>query len=476
MSIYRPKCAYSQGAVQLRRAVHIGQSGEDSGLSRRVMIGTASMLGARGFALAASFLSIAVASRRLSPDAFGLWSILSSFAFFGATFDLGLGQGMRNRLATLAARPGDGHEERNLFFAVLYALTGLTLVSLAVIVIIGRVLPWASWLGAQGSELADIVPLVATIVAALFVLNIPLNLNGPGFLAYQEANRRSAVDVVQSAFLLVAVITLAGNTSFVSFIASYYILFDGVALLGLVFFIRSRGWSWPSIRLSSVVAMVRPLLVSSLRFWLLGVSALLIFTTDPIIAGRVLGLAEAGDFNVVQKLFTVLITVHFTVLTPLWSAYTRAAENDDWAWIDRALKRSLALTVLLVGLGALALVLLSRPILRFWVGREIDDISLVLALGVWASTFAIANCYSVLLNGLNQTRRQTILAVAGAIVNWPLSLWLGRRFGAQGIVEGTILVVLPAAISNYLQVRAILREKLNAVPTPEAHVPDPPGA
>lgn len=440
------------------------------------MIGTASMLGARGFALVASFVSIAIASRSLSPDAFGLWSILSSFAFFAATFDLGLGQGMRNRLAALAARPGAEDEEQDLFFSVLYGLALVAVVAIAAIVILGRVVPWTSWLGAEHSELADVVPLVATIVAALFVLNIPLNLNGPGFLAYQEAHRRSAFDVLQATFLLVAVVTLAGNTSFVSFIASYYGLYDLVALVGLAFFIRSRGWSWPRVRLANVLAMVRPLLVSSLRFWLLGISALLVFTTDPIIAARVLGLAEAGEFSVVQKMFTVLITIHFTVLTPLWSAYTHAAENGDWPWIDQAIKRSLTATVLLVGLGAALLVLFSRPILKLWVGQEIEDLSLVLALAVWASTFAIANCYSVVLNGLNRIGRQTTLAVIGAMVNWPLSLWLGRRFGAQGIIEGSIIVVLPTALSNHLQVRAILREKLNGAAGSESGAPDPRGA
>lgn len=435
------------------------QAMESSGRTRRALVGTLSMLGARGFALAASFVSIGLLSRSLSPEAFGLWSILSSLAFFGSSLDLGLGQGMRNELAVLAARRGEAENERNIFFSVLYGLTGFAVVGIAILVVARPLVPWASWLGAQGTEVADLVPSAAVIVASLFVLSMPLNLNVAGFLAYQEANRRSAFDVLQSSFLLVAVVLFASRSSFTVFISAYYGLYDMAAFAGLLFFIRSRGWTAPRLELLRVIRTIRPLVVSSIRFWLLGISAVLIFSSDPIIAAKVLGLAEAGDFSVVQKLFTLLITIHFTVLTPLWSAYTHAAERDDWAWIESALKRSLAITTLLVGLGTAALVLFSRPLLRVWVGHEIHQTGLVLALAGWAGVYAIANCYSVVLNGLGHIRRQTSLAVGAAVLNWPLSLWLGKTFGAQGIVEATIIVLVPVAVSNYLQVRAILRAK-----------------
>lgn len=436
--------------------------------SRRAFLGSVSMLGARGFGFATSFLAIGIVSRSLSREEFGLWSVFSSFAFFGASFDFGLGQAMRNRLTALRARPGNDADERHLFFAVLYALITFSMVVLLALVLAAPFIPWTEWLAAGNAPFAESVPLLATLVAGFYLISMPLNLNIAAFLAYQEANRRSAFDVLQSALVLAAAIVFAGRTSFGSFLFSYYFVYDVAAAVALVFFIRSRAWSWPGLVCTKILRQVRPILGSSLRFWLLGVAAMLLLSSDPLIAARVLGLAEAGDFNVVQKLFAVLLTVHFTVLTPLWSAYAHAAENGDWAWIDHTLKRSLAITGLLIGVGAAALLGLSGPILRAWVDRDVSHPSLAVALAVWAAVYAVTNCYSVVLNGLGNIGRQTVLAVGAALLNWPLSLWMGRRFGAQGIVEATIIVLLPTLVSNHLQVHRILKARLR--PTVESRV------
>lgn len=213
----------------------------------------------------------------------------------------------------------------------------------------------------------------------------------------------------------------AGHASLTSFTSLYYCLYDAGAALGLLFLIRSRGWSWPRLSFARVMANVRPILVRSVRFWFLGVAALLCFLQRSNHCSQDSRPRGGGRFQRRPEAFTVLITVHFTVLTPLWSAYTHAAEHDDWVWIDRALKRSLTITAPLIGTGALALVLFAGPLLHLWVGRDIHNSSLVFALAGWAGMYAITNCYSVVLNGLDTIRRQTYLAVAAAIVNWPLT-------------------------------------------------------
>jgi hypothetical protein len=71
----------------------------------------------------------------------------------------------------------------------------------------------------------------------------------------------------------------------------------------------------------------------------------------------------------------------------------------------------------------------------------------------------VINCYSVLLNGLGHLRRQTVLLVSAAILDWPVSLWLGSTIGAAGIVLGTVAVILPLGVSNVLEVRSVLKEQ-----------------
>lgn len=431
--------------------------------SRQVLIGAAAMMAARLVNLLSSFVIIGILTRQLDRERFGLWAVVGTLVFFAGNFDFGLGQELKNRLAAMAARSetrSDEHREAaDLFFATLTFLAGFVALLAVVVVAVGPWLPWAAWLGVTDSALAERTPLLIVSVACLLLLNLPLTLGTSGFLAYQEAHLRSLLDALQAIALTVTVFALASRLPIDDFIVLYYVVFDVVALVALVAFLKRRAWRVPRLSARTILARVRGLVVPSLNFWVLGFAAMLIFSTDPVIAARVLGIAQAGDFSVVQKMFTFLIGLHFTVLTPLWSAYTHAAALDDWAWIRRALGRSLLVTFGLFVVGGAALVVLHPALLKVWTGRAIVDAPLIVAMVAWAGVYGLINCLSVLLNGLGNIKEQLALIVFAAVVHWPLSTALGERFGAVGIVVGTVVSILPLALGNTKVVYDLLRRR-----------------
>src|SRR5450759_1975050 len=88
-----------------------------------VIRGSIAMFASQAFGYVASFFAIGILSRGLTREAFGLWAIMSTFSFFATSFDFGLGQAMRNKLAEMASGPDQAaHRERDLFFAVLTTL------------------------------------------------------------------------------------------------------------------------------------------------------------------------------------------------------------------------------------------------------------------------------------------------------------------------------------------------------------------
>jgi len=428
--------------------------------TRNVLSGSAALFGARVFGIVASLVSVGILTRTLGREEFGLWSVIGAFVGFAGNFDFGLGQGLKNKLAALAAREKrDPALEGELFFSVLAFLVVIAIVSAVLIGGLSVLVPWAQVLSVKNPALEGPAHAAVIAVVVLLLLNLPLNLNLAGFLAYQEAAKRSLFDVLQSALLLLGVVFLAPLLSIQNFIAVYYVLFNLAALTALVVFIHQRGWSLPRLNLARIWSTVKDLAGSSVQFWLLGVAAIALFTTDPIIAARVTDLGTAGDFSILQKLVVLLIGIHFTVLTPLWSAYTHAAENRDWAWIERSLKRSITLTVLLFGIGGILAILLYSPILHLWTGRTINNTPLVIAFAFWAALYAWINCFSVLLNGLNTIRIQVVVITFGAIVHIPMSYFLGEAFGVKGVIWGSVFSILPIAISNTFQVKKIIDGK-----------------
>lgn len=428
--------------------------------TRKVLFGSASMLAARLFSVLVSLVSVGILTRQLGHDEFGLWSVIGVFVGFAGSFDFGLGQGMRNRLAVLSSRPeATEKQQQELFFSVLTFLVGLALIVAVLIGSLSLLVPWATVLGVRAPTLIGPTHAATTTVIVLLLLNLPLTLNVAGFLAYQEAAQRSLFDALQSLALLTGVLFFARTLSIAQFISAYYLLFDLAAFVALIAFIRRRHWGVLFLPWQLVIANVRAVSGSSLLFWVLGTASITLFTADPLIAARVAGIGQAGDFSVIQKIVVLLITVHFTVLTPLWSAYTHAGETNDWLWIGRSFKRSVVITVILFFFGGIAAVYLHGPLLKIWTGREMRDTALMASLAVWAATFAWVNCYSVLLNSLNMISLQTSVVVLCSIAHVIASFALGRYFGVIGVVWGSTFCLLPLVISNTWQVHRLFTQK-----------------
>ena len=427
--------------------------------TRNVLSGSAALFAARVFGTVASLVSVGILTRTLGREEFGLWSVIGAFVGFAGNFDFGLGQGLKNKLAALAAREKrDPALEGELFFSVLAFLAVIAIISAVLVGGLSVLVPWAHVLGVQNPALEGPAHAAVIAVVVLLLLNLPLNLNLAGFLAYQEAAKRSLFDVLQSVLLLVGVVLLAPVLSIAQFLTAYYVLFNVAALVALIVFIRQRAWTLPRLNRTRIWSTVKDLAASSVQFWLLGVAAIALFTTDPIIAARVTDLGTAGDFSIFQRLVVLLIGIHFTLLMPLWSAYTHAAENRDWDWIRRSLERSVGITILLFGVGGILAVLLHGNVLHIWTGREFQNTPLMIVLAVWTLQYAWTNCFSVLLNSLNLIRTQVLVILVCALIHIPLSISLGNTFGIEGVVWGSIISLLPLTFSNTYQVILLLRK------------------
>jgi len=420
------------------------------------------MLVARAVNMTSNLLVISLLARRLTKDSFGLWSVLSSFVIFSGGFDLGLGQGLKNKLASLSATSSVEtiKEERDYYFSVLYILFFVASCGILAGIVFCHFINWPYLLNIQDQKInAIIAPLMATIIAFLFI-NLPLSLNISGFLAYQESHLRGILDILQSLLLLLVISITTYLFSFPTIIISYYFSFTLSAIIATIFFLKRRKWSIIWLPIKYQINKVKPIFGISIHFWFLGLSAILIFATDPIIVSRVAGLAETGDFSVIQKLFTLLIAIHFTILTPLWSAYTQAAEGNDWKWIIKSLYNSIFITLALFSVGGLCIILIYKFIFKIWIGKDIENTRLVMAMAFWALMYSWINCFSVFLNGINKIRFQTYLIITSAILNIPISLMLGYRYGSIGVTIGSILSILPLAISNPIQTFKIIKNKV----------------
>lgn len=417
--------------------------------ARTAWLGGAMTLIARVITIGTSFISISILARTLSREEFGLFAVLTSLVAVTGAMDFGLSNGLRNKLVVLAADPGADDLAKRYCLATFYALA-IPAVALAVtLFVVSPAMPWSRIFNIQSSSLQLSATWGLPTVVAIMMLNIPLLVGGAGLYAYQESHWRAVWDGV-SGVVAATVVTLVAwsHASVYVVCAAYFGTYAVGATGGLVTFLWRRRWRPTGVSAHQMATCVRDLAGLSASFWLLSMSAAGVTGFGTLVAGHSLGLADAGDFNVVQRIFLLLITCQQAVLLPFWSAFTHAQVTADWDWVRRSLRNLAIGTVVAVAAGGTVLAFFVEPLLHFWVGRSIRMGAVPAMFVGWIVLFSWGSVYGVCLNGLGRVVGQLRRTCLGAVITLGSSYHFASALGAGGIVMAMILGVIPLAILN----------------------------
>ncbi len=414
----------------------------------RLMFQSVASTGARAATTVAMLLAVGLAARKMTAEEFGLWSILLSLMFLATNFDLGFRYGLSNRLVALVARQGDKSkpDELAMFVSVFVLLAAIGVFGAAACLCLLPRLPWAGLFNIHQADLAARVAFIMSVVTALLFINLPLSLWGAGFYAHQEITRGSVLLGAQSFVLLgvfaVAVINLPFQEAVFAYFAANVVT---GAVLTVVLLVH-RGWRPGWIAAVEQWRQLRSISRQSLEFFVLSMSATLTAIAGTFFSGTVTGLKEAGDFSLIQKIFTLLISLHLAFMTPVASAYTWHAELGNWDWVREKLSMTARRLWPLVFLGGGAALFALHPVLiRVWTGKWLTDFTLAGMLACWALATGWTNTHAILLNSLGLVRFQGAVCLAMVAPVLILPVILGRLWGVHGVALASLICAIPLA-------------------------------
>ncbi|MDQ6624142.1 MAG: hypothetical protein M3Y86_11755 [Verrucomicrobiota bacterium] len=404
---------------------------------------------------------MAIGSRRLTREQFGLWAIFYTLMNFAPTMDLGFRYSVGNRLAALKARPDANVERQDTFLAVFHFELLVGIAGFVLCWLVLSLFDWAAVFHITNPAFAHQTAWLFPIVCGMLMLNQPFSIAASAFFADQQIELASALAVIQSVLLL-AVFWLA------SLLGSYPALvlaFFGVYLLAglattLLLFHRLRWrWHWPAFTFQA--ATIRSLRKTSLDFFALSASAMAASTVGPLLVGTVASVQAAGDFTLLQRIFNLLVTLHLAVLAPLAPAYTMHAQQGDWPWVKKRLRDCVRIVwPLLFVAGATGLLIAHPLLMRVWSGHWLSNYPLATLLALTAILGGWANTYSIVLNSLGAVRVQAILAFIMLAPVILLPAFLGRAFGTVGVALASCLCTLPSCVVCWLYARRVLDRQL----------------
>ena len=354
---------------------------------------------------------------------FGIWSVLGSLALIFGIFDFGfIGTGLRNKLASIK-----DHKEENIQFLSIFYLVFLICTLMIVCILFSfPYVPWGNILNVDQPIHAPII-----FISIAIFLRAPFALNIVGFLGYEETHLKGMCDLLE--FFLMGIATLLVvffGGSFHLALYTYYAAFTLGSVFSFALLLKVRKWQLTFISFPKMKEVFLSIFHSSFFLYLYNLCAVLLITLLPILVSRATNIVAAGEFSLSFKLFTLLMGIHYTLLTPLWPAYTHASIEGDHIWIRKNFFRSIIFTLILFISGGLVLGLFHQDIIYLWTGKVLHQPLLILLMAIWTLLYGLINCCSYLLSGLNIVKNQALFFLIGILLN--LTIPLGKYMGEAG--------------------------------------------
>lgn len=417
----------------------------------------------RGCGIAISLVLVPLTIHYVNPTQYGIWVTLSSIVGWFAFFDIGFGNGLRNKFAEAIAR-GE-HEQARIYLSTTYAILSIIIAFvLALFFLINPYLNWSKILNSPPGMAPELSTL-ALLVFSFFCLQFVLQLITTIITANQQPAKASFFNFLGSLFSLLIIYILTKTTE-----GNLIYLGLSLGVTPVLVLIASSAWFYthdykryaPAFRFVKF-RYARDLMTLGVKFFLIQIAAVIFYETSNLIIAQLFGPAEVTSYNVAYKYFGMIPMLMGIVMMPFWSAFTEAWVNKDIQWIRNTIKRLQYIWIVLT-IATAGMLVISGFIYRVWVGK---DIIIPLSISASIASYVIINAwnsiFSQFINGVGKIKMQLYLAVGGSIINIPLAIYLGRELGIYGVVLSTTIISIVTAVVTPIQYKKIINNTATGI-------------
>lgn len=405
---------------------------------------------AKLISMGTGLISVPLVIGYLGSERYGMWVTMSSLVAALGPLDLGIGLGLLTILSDADGR-GDHVTARRAVATSLAMLLTIAVAVLLAFVAAYAFIPWQQVFNVSTAAAAGEAGPASAVLVTAFALGLPLGIIGLIQLAHQSNYISSAWGIAGNLASLAAIVAVIQVHAALPVLV---IALTGLSLLfalmnGAVLFGRQRPWLRPRRR-DVDVKLMRPLLRVGGLFMILQIAGLAGYQLDNFVIAQIKGAGSVAEYSIPLKLFSLAPTLLSFALTPLWPAYRESLARGDWAWISRALRRSLLLAAAVNIPSALFLIFAGPWVLHLWVGDAVHPtFILMLGLGLWVAMNTVNGPLAMLLNGANAIGFQAACAILMAVANVTISIVLVYHIGVSGAVWGSVIaqalfVLLPS--------------------------------
>lgn len=394
----------------------------------------------------------------------GIWLTISSLLLWIDNMDIGLGNGLRNKIAEYMAH-GERERTRSLVsstFAMLTCIIIPVMLVLLLLIAVGDPYTVFNAAPAKVPHLEQVLMVTVILVCTSFVFK----LIGNFYMGLQ-------LPAVSN--LLIAL----GQT--LALIGTYIVLWSGSHSLMLIALVNTVSpllvyllaypytffYKYPQLRPSFRLIDFREakaVINMGVQFFIMQISSVVLFMTSNILISNLFSPEMVTPYQITYRYFSILLVVFTVICMPFWNATTDAYQRNDMEWIRQAARK---LRLMTVGILACLVVMiaLSDTVYAIWIDSQtVIDIRMSMVMAAYIFILIYSMRYSYFINGIGKLRLQLIFTATAAIVFIPLAyLTTSWTHDIIWFMVVMCLVNIPGLIVNRIQFYKLINGKAKGI-------------
>lgn len=413
--------------------------------------------------LLTSLVIVPITINYLNNEVYGIWMTITSILYWITTFDIGLGNGMRNYLAEALATNDTKLGKK--YISTTMLLLSLIALSMAIVLLYPLItINFNSFFNTNaiaGNELR-----MAVVIAVGFTLmNFVLKNIGMIFVAMQKYAINDLLSISGNviALILIYILTKVTTGNLVLVVLAYTMTSCVAFLLAAIPLFWKHPELKPSLRFFDK-SLGKKIVGKGFGFFVIQISScLVIFGAANFFITQSCGPAAVTTYNIAYKFFNLLVIAYTIILAPMWNAYTDAYVKGDMQWIKATFNKALKFWVLSI-CGGLGMLLICNLFYKLWIGNMVNvPLSVSASTLIYVCFFNLNNCATYLINGLNKIFVQIIISLAVTTLYIITVPAFGRKLGVEGIVLSMAASYAVMSVVHLYQCRKLINGKADGI-------------
>jgi len=417
----------------------------------------------KGISIVVGLAFVPLILNYLDAERYGIWLTLSSIIAWFSFFDIGLGNGLRNRFAEAVA--ANNHNLARTYVSTTYGFLGVVFfVLIVVFLILNPFLNWQKILNTTAIETSELA-VVALIVFVFFILRFFFKIIGTILMADQRPAVNNAFGPLGNIIALIIIFILTKTTE--GSLKNLAAVLSAVPVFVLIFatfffFLKDYRRYSPSYRYIDI-SKSKDLLGLGFKFFFIQIASIIFFSTTNFLIAQFSDQQSVAAYNVAYKYLFIVNMIYAIILTPFWSAVTDAYSKKDYTWLKSSLKKLNILSGIMT-IGLVIALFISPYIYKLWIGDKLTiPFSLSLVITLYLIQQIVIAPFSTFLNGFGKLKLSMYILPFKILLFLILAYFMGRNYGAIGVVLAMLLVQLTTIAIEISQVLKLINNRATGI-------------